>query len=104
MVKKATKKSFNIHPTAGYLLIEPLEATNKTSSGIYIPDSTSEKPVKGIVLAVGEAEITENGSKRLAPAKVGDTVIYKKWGGNEVKIDGKEYLFAKFEDILALEK
>lgn len=96
-------KSFNLHPTAGYVLIEPLEATNKTSSGIYIPDTTSEKPVKGKVLAVGAAEVTESGAKRLSPAKVGDIVVYKKWGGNEVKIDGKEYLFSKFEDILAIE-
>lgn len=103
MAGKTVKKSFNLHPTAGYLLIEPLEATNKTSSGIYIPDTTSEKPVKGKVLAVGNVEVTETGAKRLAPAKVGDIVVYKKWGGNEVKIDGKEYLFSKFEDILAIE-
>ena len=102
MAGKSVKKSFKLHPTAGYLLIEPLEATNKTSSGIYIPDTTSEKPVKGKVLAVGAAEVTDAG-KRLPPAKVGDTVVYKKWGGNEVKIDGKEYLFSKFEDILAIE-
>ena len=102
MAGKSTK-SLNLHPTAGYLLIEPLEATNKTSSGIYIPDTTSEKPVKGKVLAVGAVEVTETGAKRLPPAKVGEVVVYKKWGGNEVKIDGKEYLFAKFEDILAVE-
>lgn len=103
MAGKSVKKSLNLHPSPGYLLIEPLEATNKTSSGIYIPDTTSEKPVKGKVLAVGAAEVTESGAKRLPPAKVGDIVFYKKWGGNEVKIDGKEYLFSKFEDILAVE-
>jgi chaperonin GroES len=103
MAGKSVKKSLNLLPTAGYILIEPLEATNKTSSGIYIPETTSEKPVKGKVLAVGAAEVTESGVKKMAPAKVGDIVVYKKWGGNEVKIDGKEYLFAKFEDILAIE-
>ncbi len=103
MAKRLVKKSFKLHPSPGYLLIEPLEATNKTSSGIYIPDTTSEKPVKGKVLAVGAPEITEKGAKRVSPVKVGDIVVYKKWGGNEVKIDGKEYLFAKFEDILAIE-
>src|SRR3972149_9270047 len=103
MAKKIVRKSLNLHPSSGYLLIDPLEATNKTSSGIYIPGTTSEKPVKGKVLAVGAAEVTETGVKRLPPAKVEDIVVYKKWGGNEVKIDGREYLFAKFEDILAVE-
>lgn len=93
----------NLKPTAGYLLIEPVEAETKTASGIYLPDTVSEKPTKGKVLAVGADEITDSGSKRTAPAKVGDIVIYKKWGGNEIKMAGKEYLFAKFEDVLAVE-
>lgn len=92
-----------LKPTAGYILIEPLEKEVKTSSGIYLPDSASEKPQKGKVLAVGAAETTDKGIKRDSPVKVGDVVIYKKWGGNEVKIDNKEYLFVKFEDILAIE-
>lgn len=103
MVKKVKNSKLNLTPAAGYLLIEPVEAETKTSSGIYLPDSTSEKPVEGKVLAVGEPEITDSGVKKTAPAKVGDIVIYKKWGGNEVKLGGKEYLFAKFEDILAIE-
>ncbi len=93
----------NLKPTAGYLLIEPLEKEVKTASGIYLPDSAGEKPQKGKVLAAGPAEITEKGVKKASPCKVGDVVIYKKWGGNEVKIDNKEYLFVKFEDILAIE-
>ncbi|MBI4153655.1 co-chaperone GroES [Candidatus Woesebacteria bacterium] len=93
----------NLKPSSGYLLIEPTEAETKTASGIYLPDTVSEKPQKGKVLAVGADEITDSGSKRTAPAKVGDIVIYKKWGGNEVKIGTKEYLFAKFEDVLAVE-
>lgn len=100
-----TSKKINLHPTAGYLLIEPAELETKTTSGIYLPDSAnSEKPQKGKVLAVGDDEILENGKVRKAPVKIGDVVIYKKWGGSEVKIDGKEYLFAKFDDILAIEK
>ena len=93
----------NIKPTAGYLLIEPLGAETKTASGIYLPDNASEKPQKGKVLAVGPDEITDSGAKRSCPAAKGDVVIYKKWGGNEEKIDNKEYLFSKFEDILAVE-
>ncbi len=92
-------KKLNLKPTAGYLLIEPTEAETKTASGIYLPDTASEKPQKGKVLAIGEA--TKDFAK---PAKVGDVVFYKKWGGNEVKIDSKEYLFVKFEDVLAIEQ
>lgn len=104
-VKKITKTTApKIHPTPGYILIEPLEAENKTASGIYLPDTTTEKPVEGKVIAVGEAEVTDSGKKKESPVKVGDLVVYKKWGGNEVKISGKDYLFAKFEDILAIKK
>ncbi len=88
----------NLKPTAGYLLIEPLDKETKTASGIYLPDSAGEKPVKGKVLALGDD--TKDFKK---PCKVNDSVIYKKWGGNEVKIDGREYLFVKFEDVLAVE-
>ena len=91
-----------IRPTPGYLLIEPLEAENKTASGIYLPDSNTEKPVEGKVIAIGAAEVLDSGLKKESPVKVGDLVVYKKWGANEVKINGKEYLFAKFDDILAI--
>ena len=104
MAKKAKKTKPSLIPMAGYLLLEPVEAETKTASGIYLPDTASEKPQKAKVLAVGEAEITDSGKKKNISVKVGDIVIYKKWGGNEVKIDGREYLFSKFEDILAIEK
>lgn len=89
----------NLKPTAGYLLIEPLEAQTKTASGIYLPDNAGEKPQKGKVLAIG-ADLKD----QKKPCNAGDVVVYKKWGGNEVKIDGSEYLFVKFEDILAIEQ
>ncbi len=101
-VKAAIKN--DIRPTAGHILVEPVEAEKKTASGIYLPDSSEEKPMKGKVLAVGPDEITDSGTKRKSPAKVGDYIIYKKWGGSEVKIAEEEYLFAKFEDILAIVK
>jgi chaperonin GroES len=97
----------NLKPTAGYLLIEPLDKETKTASGIYLPDNAGEKPQKGKVIAAGESICTDckSGSccKTDSPAKVGDVVLYKKWGGNEVKIEGKDYLFVKFEDVLAVE-
>lgn len=97
------KNKLNLKPTAGYVIIEPLEAETKTSAGIYLPDTAGEKPQKGKVLAVGAAEVTEKGTKITSPCKIGDKVIYKKWGGNEVKIGNIEYLFVKFEDVLAIE-
>jgi len=93
-----------LQPTAGYVLVEPVAVEKKTASGIVLPDSHEEKPRKGKVLAVGGAEITENGVKRQVPCKVADIVIYKEWGGNEYKESEKEYLFIKFEDILGIIK
>lgn len=102
---KQTSKKINLVPTAGNVLIDPEVAQTKTESGIYLPDNANtEKPQRGKVLAVGEDEVAENGKVKKCPVKVGDTVIYKKWGGSEVKIADKEYLFAKFDDILAIEK
>lgn len=103
MATKTEKTKLGLTPMAGYLVIEHTEAQTRTNSGIYLPETANtEKPQKGIVLAVGEPEITDSGMKKESPVKVGDTIIYKKWGGSEVKIEGKEYLFAKFDDILAV--
>jgi len=102
---KSENSKFKLEPAAGYLLIEPFEAETKTESGIYLPDNaTAEKPQKGKVLALGGDEMMDSGKSRKSPAKVDDVVYYKKWGGSEVKIEGKEYLFSKFEDILAIER
>lgn len=99
----ATKKP-TLKPTAGNILLEPEEAMKQTASGIVLPETaTGEKPQRGKVLSVGADEITDSGAKKTAPCKVGDTVYYKKWGGNEIKLEGKEYLFVKFDDILAIE-
>ncbi len=94
----------NLQPNAGYVLVEPAEAETKTESGIYLPDSHDEKPQVGTVLAVGDTWTTDQGAKITAPCKKGNRVVYKKWGGNEVKIGSIEYQFLKFEDILAIVK
>ncbi|MBI4059063.1 co-chaperone GroES [Candidatus Microgenomates bacterium] len=91
----------NILPTAGNILLEPEEAMRQTASGIVLPESASEKPQLGKVLAIGDDEITEHG-KKSAPCKVGETVYYKKWGGNDLKVEGREYMLVKFDDILAV--
>ena len=91
-----------LQPLAGYVLVEPAASQKQTASGIYLPDSHDEKPQHGKVLAVG-ASVWESGVKEIvSPVKKGDQVIYKKWGGNDVKIQDKEYQFLKFEDILAI--
>ena len=91
-------------PMPGYVFVEPEEKTTQTSGGIYLPDNSSEKPQAGKVIAVGDS-IWESGVKELkSPVKVGDHVVYKKWGGNDVKIGTVEYQFLKFEDILAIIK
>ena len=105
MAKSDNKSSIltQVQPTAGYLLVEPDEQTKQTASGIYLPDSaTGDKPQTGTVLAAGPDEVSDKGITKKSPAKKGEKVIYKKWGGNEVKFDNKEYLFVKSEDILAI--
>ena len=90
-----------IKPLADYILIEPLEKEQTTPSGIVIPDTAKEKPQEGKVVAVGPGRL-EEGKRIKLEVKKGDTVIYKKWGGNEVKVDGKEMLLVKEEDVLAI--
>ena len=93
----------NLKPTAGYLLIEPLEKEVKTASGIYLPETAGEKPQKGKVIAVGSKTYVDCHEVE-SPAKKGETVLYKKWGGNEIKIENKEYIIVKFEDVLAVQE
>ena len=96
-----------LQPTAGNILVEPAQLQKKTSSGIYLPDSHDEKPQQAKVIAVGPDEITDSGATRPSPCKSGDTIIYKKWGGNEVKrnlSDKDELLFIEFKDVLAVVK
>ncbi len=86
-----------IRPLADRVLIEPKEAETKTSSGIYIPDTAKEKPQQGAVLAAGPGKKDEP-----MEVKVGDNVLYGKYAGTEVTVDGKTYLIVKQSDILAI--
>lgn len=94
----------SIQPVPGYLLVEPLKAEKATASGIYLPESHEEKPQSGKVLAVGEEFTTDYGTKRTSPAKVGDTIIYREWGGKEYKEGDVNLLILKFEDVMAVIK
>jgi chaperonin GroES len=91
-----------IRPLFDYLLIEPLSRETTLPSGIVIPDTVKEKPQEGKVISVGSGKRDDDGNKIPTEVKAGDIVMYKKWGGTEIKIEGKEYLLVKEEDILAV--
>ncbi len=89
-------------PLGDRLLVKPNPSEEKTKSGIVLPDSAKEKPQEGKVIAVGSGARDEKGNKVPMEVKVGDTVLYSKYSGTEVKIDGEEYLIIKENDILAI--
>lgn len=91
----------SLKPLSGYALVKPEDAIEKTLSGIYLPDNAQEKPAKGEVVAVG-SPIKHKDHEEKAEFSVGDTVIYKKWGGDELKLDGQEFKLVKFEDVMAI--
>lgn len=101
MAAKSSSKS-NIQPLFGNVLIKPLEAEERTPSGIVLPDNAREKPQVGLVMAVGDGDTTPEGKKRPMTVKVGQKVMYKKWGGNEVKVNGEEWTIVEERDILAI--
>lgn len=92
----------SVHPLAGYVLIEPAEAETKTTSGIILPENAQEKPSLGKVLACGGDQILESGKIIKSPVKVGEKVYFKKWGGDEIKVDGRELKLVKFDDLMAI--
>ncbi|MDP3733414.1 MAG: co-chaperone GroES [Candidatus Daviesbacteria bacterium] len=100
--QKNTSSKVSIKPLMGYVLVEPSEAETKTLSGIILPESAQEKPAQGKVVACGDEMVMENGKSVKCPVKVGDKVVYKKWGGDEIKIDGKELKLVKFDDLMAI--
>ena len=93
-----------IKPLFDYLLIEPLEKETTLPSGIVIPDSAKEKPQEGKIVASGPGAKDKNGKLIPMEVSVDDVVVYKKWGGTEIKVDGKDYTLGKQEDLLAVVK
>jgi chaperonin GroES len=100
--KTNTVSKPSIKPLIGYVLIAPSEAESKTASGIILPESAQEKPAQGTVVAIGEDMFFDNGKVLKSPVKVGDKVVYKKWGGDEIKVLGIEYKLVKFDDLMAI--
>jgi chaperonin GroES len=100
-VTTATK--VNIKPLEDRVVVQANEAETTTASGIVIPDTAKEKPQEGTVVAVGDGRWDESGAKRIPlDVKVGDTVLYSKYGGTEVKYAGEEYLILSARDLLAV--
>lgn len=93
----------NLRPLGDRVIVKQAEAETQTKSGLILADTAKEKPQKGTVIAVGEGKWDEDGEKRIAlDVKVGDTVIYSKYGGTEVKVEGDEYMILRSDDIYAV--
>lgn len=92
----------NFKPLHDRVLVERLESESKTAGGIIIPDTAKEKPVEGLVIAVGNGAKSDKGDIIPLQVKPGDKVLFGKWSGNEVKLDGKDYLVMKESDIIGI--
>jgi len=95
-------KKLNFKPLFDNVLIKPLEAETTTASGIVLPDTAKEKPQIGEIMAVGTGGVNDSGKHIPMVVKVGQKVMYKKWGGNEVKVGTEEWLLVEQKDILAV--
>lgn len=91
-----------LKPLGGRVIVEPIEQDEKTASGIYLPETAKEKPQEGKVLAVGPGDRNENGERIPLDVNVGERVLFAKYSGTEVKVDGKKLLILRESDILAV--
>jgi chaperonin GroES len=92
----------NVRPLADRILVKRVESENRTKGGIIIPDTAKEKPAEGIVMAVGPGAVAADGSRREPVLKQGDRVLFTKYGGTEVKLDGADHLIMRESDVLAV--
>jgi chaperonin GroES len=91
-----------IKPLADRVVVEPMEETEEMRGGLYIPDTAKEKPMQGTVVATGPGRRTEKGELIAVELKAGDRILYGKYSGTEVTVDGNEYLIIKESDVLAV--
>ncbi len=96
------KKKIKVAPLDDRVMILPLEAEEKTEGGIVLPDAAKEKPQKGEVVAVGTGKLLEDGSRAKMSLKKGDVVLFGKYSGTEIKIDGEDYSIMRESDVLAV--
>lgn len=92
----------NLKPLGDRVLVKPDPAEQKTASGLYIASNAQEKPQRGTVIAVGAGKLDDDGNRIPMDVKEGDVIIYGKYGGNEIKIDGEDYLLMRADDIYAI--
>ena len=92
----------NLRPLNNHLVVEPTEQEEQTALGIILPETAKEKPQKGVVIAAGPGRRMENGERQAMEVQVGDSVLYAKYGGTEVKVGDAEYLILREEDVLAV--
>lgn len=92
----------NLKPLASHILIQPLEEEKTTKSGIVLPENASEKPTRGKIVAVGPGKKNEKGELMPMSLKVGDIVLFKKYGPDEIEMDGVKYLIGDEDDVLAI--
>ena len=95
-------EKLKIRPLHDRVIVKRLEEERTSPGGIVIPDSATEKPIRGKVVAVGKGKILENGNVRALDIKVGDNILFGKYSGTEVKLDGEELLVMREEDIMAV--
>ncbi|MBO2519468.1 MULTISPECIES: co-chaperone GroES [Limnochorda] len=91
-----------LRPLGDRIVVKTIEEEERTQGGIYLPDTAKEKPQQGEVIAVGPGRVLENGQRVELEVKVGDRVIFAKYGGTEVKLEGEEYLILRESDVLAV--
>jgi chaperonin GroES len=91
-----------LKPLGGRVIVEPIEQDDMTAGGLYLPETAKEKPQEGKILAAGPGERDEDGKRIAMDVKVGDKVLYAKYSGTEVKVDGKKLLILRESDILAI--
>lgn len=96
------KTKVSIKPLFDYVLVRPVDQETRTPSGIVLPDTVKEKPQIGEVMAVGDGGVNSEGKKIAMIVKVGQKVLYKKWGGNEVKVGTEEWLLIEQKDVMAV--
>jgi chaperonin GroES len=96
------EEEMKIKPLSDRVVIEPLEADDKTSGGIYLPDTAKEKPQMGKVVAAGPGKVSDAGQKIAMEVKVNDKILYGKYSGTDVSFEGKDYLIMRESDILAI--
>lgn len=96
-------KKLNIRPLSNRVLVKRLEEEMQTTAGgIIVPDTAKEKPQRGKIVAVGPGKLNDDGQRIEVEVKVGDEILFGKWSGSEITVDGEEYLFMKDDDILAI--